>query len=59
MTDCHAAVQKIRQKVTRARTALKLKDYPRLELELQALDIATKHALTLFTTDAPSDQEGT
>ena len=47
MTDCHAAVTLIRQKVQRARTALKRGDMARLDLELSLAETATKDALTL------------
>ena len=52
MTDCHAAVQLIRQKLTRARTALKRGDLERLALELSLAETATKDALTLFPAQA-------
>ena len=52
MSDCHAAVQLIRQKISRARTSLRRGDYARLELELQAAENATKDALTLFPKEA-------
>ena len=51
MTDLHAAVNLIRQKLTRARTALKRADLARLAVELELAEIATKDALTLFPDD--------
>lgn len=54
MTDCHAAVQLIRQKIQRARTSLKRGDLARLTQDLAEADVATKDALTLFDPKEPA-----